>query len=173
MKMADSSLNIECAYCHQCHPLVPTKKYCIICAEKMYMECRTCHMPKAEAQYTKGSQRCDSCQTKYVKQKAKRGKKKEEEIEMSSEGSVESSTSSSGEEIPPPPPPSPKRKTKKAANAKSKGVTKRKPATVSAAPVKKCGAVLEDIDKLKNEIIGEMKKTPASKCKMGFIPFFL
>ena len=59
-----------CSYCGgEDERLVDGKAYCVSCQEAMYRECIRCHFPYHHPKYFLSDDiRCNSCQTKYLKE---------------------------------------------------------------------------------------------------------
>ena len=67
-----------CNYCGDETDLVPDKKFCFSCEEKMYRECVRCHLPYNNQYYfLNDKNRCNKCQKIYLKEKEKRKLSKE------------------------------------------------------------------------------------------------
>ena len=70
-------INKTCAWCKEYTKLKTGKSYCNDCSAKMYRECSRCHLPYPEAKYfARDSNRCNACQLKLEKERAKRSKNK-------------------------------------------------------------------------------------------------
>lgn len=67
-----------CVWCKEYTKLKHGKQYCTVCASKMYKECTRCHLPYPEAKYfLRDANRCNACQQKLEKERAKREKAKQ------------------------------------------------------------------------------------------------
>lgn len=69
----------SCCWCTKVGAsLVPHRKYCYICKENMFRECKRCKRPLDSKKYfEKDDTRCNACHKKYLKEKTCRIKKKE------------------------------------------------------------------------------------------------
>ena len=71
-----------CDWCNLYSKLGPGKKYCVKCSSKCYLECKRCHRPFDDPKFfQKDQNRCNSCQTLYLKGE-KRLKRKKQTTEM-------------------------------------------------------------------------------------------
>ena len=67
-----------CAWCKEYSKLKNGKPYCQECASKMYKECSRCHLPYPEMKhFVRDPNRCNACQLKLEKERAKRNKNKQ------------------------------------------------------------------------------------------------
>ena len=72
-----------CDWCNLYSKLGPGKKYCVKCSSKCYLECKRCHRPFDDPKFfQKDQNRCNSCQTLYLKEGEKRLKRKKQTTEM-------------------------------------------------------------------------------------------
>ena len=67
-----------CIWCRSYNKLAQGKKYCIKCSQNCFRECKRCHRPFDDQKYfQKDANRCNSCQTTYLKEKEKRQMKRQ------------------------------------------------------------------------------------------------
>ena len=72
-----------CNWCNLYSKLAPGKKYCVKCSSKCYRECKRCHRPFDDPKFfQKDQNRCNSCQTLYLKEREKRLKRKKQTTDM-------------------------------------------------------------------------------------------
>ena len=69
-------VNKACSWCKEYTKLKSGKSYCNECASKMHKECSRCRLPYPEVKYfTIDPNRCNACQLKLEKERAKRKNK--------------------------------------------------------------------------------------------------
>ena len=80
------SFQLPCVWCKGRKPLVTNAKYCQDCYNKRYRLCSRCKVPYPEAKYfdESGSNRCNSCHRKYLKEREKRELKRKPTASSSS-----------------------------------------------------------------------------------------
>lgn len=86
-----------CIWCNEGDQLVNGKKYCQNCQMSMYKECCRCHRPfPSEKYFTSHSDRCNSCQKKYLCEKNSRRKRKEKLVYANTDDEVENAKPTPG-----------------------------------------------------------------------------
>lgn len=85
-----------CVWCNCYGALIPTKPYCKACQQQMVRECRRCKKPYNSLRFfVKDDARCNSCQTKYLKERQKRLEKQQQKQSDTADNSPEATGSTS------------------------------------------------------------------------------